>query len=249
MYSLYWRPHWYVALRAMQAWLGAYPSCLISMWVQSDGRRLFRSYTRSIFASSWHVMRAFLLCERYMYVPILILVIGAALSLLGCSDPTQPSPVTPHNSFERGLVTMTADTDVVIVGRPTTITTRVVPLLTGKGRIEFRWSNNLKTSGLIVFAPFIDTLPHADDSVDWVLTFPVTFTANTPLETRWTFAFTKSAPYGCGASAFMDSIFVADSMRYFARESDIARRQDPDSLGYQCCASQGSGGLIFLPPH
>ncbi|MBS1912787.1 MAG: hypothetical protein JST22_12435 [Bacteroidetes bacterium] len=124
-----------------------------------------------------------------------------------------------------------ADTDHATTARPIAIMTEVMPLVSGKGRIGMIASSGSWT----FFSPVVRALdidmsrPYDSNQVTY---HPVEFIANRYCVVRWVLQLHQPQGYAFYASACLDSVFIADSNRYFGIGSYEARSRTHTISGY-----------------
>ncbi len=161
------------------------------------------------------------------------------LSLLvaACSGSTPPPQDPVVESFDRLQMKMYADTNKVITDRPITITTEVTPLVSGKGGIGMFLANTSSWEFLLPMYRRLE-IPQSAAFNDTMNTYyPVDLTANKPLSLLWKVQLHISHYSRFDASVFLDSVFVADSNRYFSVWSHEARVRTPGGFGYDDVAA------------
>lgn len=155
------------------------------------------------------------------------------LSLVGCVRYRMPAG-PELRLFDQ--VRVEAPFDRVDTTRESVLTTRVDPRFTGKGYISMsirRWP------------PVMSPEFKLDEVFD--STMAVQFTADKTLSTPWTFQFPDRDEYQVIVTARCDSIFVADSNRYYSSGSNIVVSSIGDTISYGAI-NVATGNVIYLYP-
>ena len=143
-------------------------------------------------------------------------ILLAGFLVASCQESEEVNgPLIGKKLFETFNVEIWDDTNRAVFDYPITITTQCKPVMAGKGRIGLQ----VICGGTPKFAieyPLQDTI-HADTTIY----IPVDFVADAPFEQQWIIRLLEDQwSYGFDARAVFDSLFVADSSRYFHIESD-----------------------------
>ncbi|HVZ40119.1 MAG TPA: hypothetical protein VHI13_12650 [Candidatus Kapabacteria bacterium] len=167
----------------------------------------------------------------------LLLPLTLSLLVAACSPGSGPD-VPDHvvQAFDRLHMKMYADTDRATTARPITITTEVTPLVSGKGRITM-YSGNGSWRFLSPVERTIEIDMSKPFDSSQVTDYLVEFTANKRLVVPWTLELLHLEGHDFYASVFLDSVFVADSNRYFSVWSHEARVRTPGGFGYNDAAA------------
>ncbi len=157
-------------------------------------------------------------------------LLSACSSGTGNDDPLDPRV----QGFRQGLITLTAKPNKVVLDQPITITTRCVPLVSGKGRLMLTGYGPDPTSAWEIESPthYVFNRMNRDS---WA-TADVEFTANQAFEQEWRVHFLASTPYYITAHITLDSVLLADSNRLYDIDSDIALRYT-NGNGYNAVAN------------
>ncbi len=140
--------------------------------------------------------------------------------------------------FETTSMQITANHTNAVLDEPIIITMRCQPMLTGKGLIGISVSgSNLQT---VIDYPIQDST-----RAEGYVFIPAEFAADVPFQQEWTIRFQDDySQYFVQGRAFFDSLFVADSSRYFHLESaEVA-----SEYGVIDYRDYSSGGLILEYP-
>lgn len=158
----------------------------------------------------------------YSTLTLLVCVVIA-----GCND-SNPSVYHPGiEAFYQKKVLMSADAVTAITDRPITIITSFHPMVKGKGRILFRGGGNALESGWRIESPLRDTVDRGMMESGDVAELPVEFTAESEYKQAWQVRLMRSGEFMFGADVVLDSVYIADSMRYFYVSSDVVYRHTP----------------------
>ncbi|HVZ40051.1 MAG TPA: hypothetical protein VHI13_12305 [Candidatus Kapabacteria bacterium] len=159
-----------------------------------------------------------------------LLPLTLTLLVAACSGSTTPPQDPVVEAFDRLQMKMYADTNKVITDRPITITTEVMPLVSGKGRI----SMDASAASWEFLEPVKRTvhLPVVPPDTPRVTDYPVVFTAHQRVVVSWELQLQWREHHTFFSNVFLDSVFIADSGRFFSVWSHEARIRTPDGLGY-----------------
>lgn len=180
-------------------------------------------------------------------LPLYLIGVISCFVLNACENATSnDSESLLTSAFDKGRVYLIADVDKVISERPITLTTSCLPLVTGKGRIAFRGTSMMIDGQWVLEAPLRDTFvtkPRVDTSNIYI---PVEYTANRESSQTWQVRLQAGQSYAFDATALLDSVYVADSMRMYHVESDVAKRYSSKGYGYNPFGQLGNH-LILRP--
>ncbi|HVZ40120.1 MAG TPA: hypothetical protein VHI13_12655 [Candidatus Kapabacteria bacterium] len=166
----------------------------------------------------------------------LLLPLTLSLLVAACSSSTTPPEDPVVKVFDYRLMKMYADTDRATTARPITITTEVTPLVSGKGRISIYSGNGIwKFLSPVERTIEIDMSKPFDSSQ--ITHYSVEFIANQRLVVPWTLQLLRLEGHDFEARAFLDSVFITDSNRYFSIWSHEARVRTPGGFGYDDAAA------------
>jgi hypothetical protein len=140
---------------------------------------------------------------------------------------------------------LAADAQNAVFDRPITVTTKCMPLITGKGVIGLRGVRAMGDVTWTLESPDVDTVSVFQESSYYVY-IPAEFKAKSEFHQQWTANLVpqSTSRYLFGAHIHIDSIFVADSNRMYWIESEVAKRYCPRRLGWQPDAV--SRGSVYL---
>jgi hypothetical protein len=163
-------------------------------------------------------------------------IILLCCAFAGCDGPDviNDGGIEPAEVIKAANVDVSADTKKAVFDRPITITTRCMPLITGKGVIGlYGWKSNGNVTWTLE-SPAVDTVTTFQES-SYTIYVPAEFKANNEFEQKWTVHLVPpSAPnYLFGAHAHIDSIFIADSNKMYWINSEVARKYCPRPRGWQ----------------
>lgn len=158
------------------------------------------------------------------------------LTSAACGNSVVNAVPDPAPAFKNSEVTLSAVPETLAIDHITTITMRCLPTVTAKGVIGLKGEAEVNWGGWILAWPVADTITMFGTSD--MKYIPAEFTANQPFEQRWDimphprFSGEAAGPYDFTAAAFIDSIYIADSARYYPVESEIVKRHSPGGAGY-----------------
>ncbi|MEP7219965.1 MAG: hypothetical protein ABI876_13665 [Bacteroidota bacterium] len=173
----------------------------------------------------------------------LISCIAIMLTAAACADSVVNNVPDPAPTFKNSEVTLSAMPENLALNRITTITTHCLPTVTAKGWIGLKGQGEVNLGGWILAWPASDTITLSETSRLELI--PAEFTANQPFEQEWDiipypqFANEAAGPYDFTGAALIDSIYIADSARYYPVESEIVKRYSPGGAGYISHAING----------
>lgn len=150
--------------------------------------------------------------------------------VLGCDSDPQSSTFGRDLQYAfapAGNITLVADTHHIRPNGRLLLTVRGTARASGSGRIVLGTSSQEDGGMVIVESPTSDTIRNAiapaRDTVPRTSVLPFSFVANQEFVVPWQLRITNIEHHLFRATAFMDSVFIADSGRSYAVESDIAR--------------------------
>ena len=176
-----------------------------------------------------------------------LLPLAAAAAFLACDGGTSPPMLHVVSAFSgSNTFTLTADADKAYSDRPITFTARCTTVVNGKGRIRFSAYCDRHPGEIRVESPIIAMLIH--DSIPEI-TIPMAFVANEPiaLPIRCRFLQSDVSCFYHGA-VIIDSLFVADSNRYFDVNSDVAQPLVEKGHAYLWSLPSKGGVQALYPP-
>ena len=152
----------------------------------------------------------------------LILIAGLVI-VAGCSNPSDGIPIPLAHGFvddQLELLFEATNSDTVIVS------TRVRPLIKGRGRILLYGWGNETSDTVFVLSPLIDTLNiHDSSSTKRYSTHRIEFEPNGVTEVRWKVRLQSHVRprFNFSGTAFIDSIYIPDSSRYVPASGPVVR--------------------------
>lgn len=166
------------------------------------------------------------------------LVMAGMIAMLvlssGCDDGVEGAADARAQAFKLSSLVLEARPSRVRVDSPVVVTTNALPLVTGKGRIGLLCYNLPATGKLVVDTPAVKIIP--DDITPSGTPFvwhEVEFRANKPLALDWRVRMSVLFKYHFSADYVLDSVYIADSSRYYAVGSAEAIAQTPGRAGYK----------------
>ena len=175
-----------------------------------------------------------------------LLPLAAAAAFLACDGGTSPPMLHVVSAFSgSNTFTLTADADKAYSDRPITFTARCTTVVNGKGRIMFNAYGDYLRSEIHMESPIVATLIR--DSIPKIA-IPMTFVANEPIVLPIRCRLQPGISCFYHASVIIDSLFVADSNRYFDVNSDVAQPLVNKGYGYLWSLSSKGGTQALYRP-
>jgi hypothetical protein len=179
---------------------------------------------------------------RYLHT---ILSLAIVSLLVACNDVgTSPSP-GGVSAFKEEFLTLSVDADKAYSDRPVTFIVGCTPLVSGKGVVLFDGYGDYPESTIHVDTPVVAMLIR--DSIT-AIPIPATFVANQPFEMPIRCRFQPGISGFFYVTLSIDSVFVADSNKYFDISSEIVQKLSPGGDGYRYQLSNKGGILSLYTP-
>jgi hypothetical protein len=175
----------------------------------------------------------------------MILPFVMASLLAACYEIETPPLPDGVSAFREDFLSLSVDADKAYSDRPVTFAVGCTPIVNGKGRIWFNISGDYPRSQIHIESPVIATLVR--DS-NFFIPIPAMFVANRPFKMPIRCRFQPGNSYFYYVVATLDSVFVADSNRYYEPNSEIAQRFRPKGGGYYTQLSNRGGTLALYAP-
>jgi hypothetical protein len=165
--------------------------------------------------------------------------------LPACDGGSSPPAVSVVPTFTGDGFTLTADADKAYSDRPVTFMARCTTVVNGKGRILFIASGDYPRSEIYLKSPIVAMLIR--DSIPEI-SIPMVFVANQPIAMPIRCRLQPGISCFYHAAVIVDSVFVADSNRYFDVDSDIAHPLSAKGYGYIWeLPSKGGPQALYRP--
>jgi hypothetical protein len=169
-------------------------------------------------------------------------------ALVACHQPDAPiddGELQQASTIKAGSFTVAADVERAVFDRSISLTTKCMPLVTGKGVIGL---HGMKSKGNVAWtldSPYVDTVSVLQES-SYTIYIPVEFKANSVFEQEWVVHLVpqSTSSYLFSAHIHIDSVFIADSNRMYWIQSEVAKKYCPRRLGWQPDAV--SRGSVYL---
>jgi hypothetical protein len=170
-------------------------------------------------------------------------------AIAGCDGPDiiDDSNLQRASTIRGDNVDIIANVGRAVYDRPVTITVQCMPLVTGSGVIQISSEKDNDSFTWVLISPVEDTVTIYRGSHYWIA-IPAEFKAGQMFEQRWTIQLLPNTTdsHLFTGSAYVDSIFIADSSRMYGIESDVARKHCPRPLGWEPNAI--SSNNVYLQP-
>jgi hypothetical protein len=159
-----------------------------------------------------------------------IILMSCCLLAAACESPGSLDVTsTMMDAFDRRLITISSDVSHVDTSRSITITTSCLPKVHGKGHIDISGYGSNIHSYLMLESPYQDSVGRERGLTEAAST-PVEFEANRTLQQRWKIRLGDNCPYYFSAGITLDSVFIADSGRFFQVASETVQRYHPNGF-------------------
>ena len=159
-----------------------------------------------------------------------IIFISCCVPIAACESPSSSNVTsTMMDAFDRRLITISSDVDHVDTGRSITLTTSTLPKVRGKGHVNISGYGSNINSYLRLEFPYRDSIDRKHGVMD-AASIPVEFEANHTLQQQWKMRLSDNCPYYFSAGIALDSIYIADSSRFFDVSSETVQRYHPNGF-------------------
>lgn len=184
--------------------------------------------------------------QRHAALVLSLLV--ASFLPVGCGSGIDEPPPPGDPAFGRGTQTIFADVDHVTTARPVRITTRCVPLVSGKGHIVMSVRQMRGRGRIHVLHPIDTALIQASSGFNSNdISYPLDYHANVPLELHWRVQLPdEDGGYGFSGFFVIDSLKMDDG-RMIWIDSKEANAHAPQRYGFERFAPTEPDGFGIWP--